>query len=311
MDGRAANGAAFNETVVFLNHFSDLHDPRQPGKVSYPLDEVLLLCLLAVLAGAKCFTEIALFGVKKLDLLRRFRPFKDGTPAHDHLGDILASLDAEQFQLCFVAWVAAVTGVPAGVIAIDGKTARRSGKKGNAKASVHMVSAFAARQRLVLGQVKVAERPMRSSQSQSCSTCWAIEGAIVTIDAMGCQRDIAQKIIGKKGPLTQRYVKRHAITGKALKSAVFAEFRSPIFILRLAGDFWERLSDGTPAPPDRPHCCVPQTLELGTTACRTGTLGKTQKSTFLNCVPKLVFRFEPARWFREQVRSPPARLSSA
>src|ERR1700678_86060 len=89
---------------------------------------------------------------------RRFRPFKDGTPAHDHLGDILATLNAEQFQACFVAWVAAVTGVPAGVIAIDGKTSRRSGKKGGAKASIHMVSAFAARQRLVLGQVKVAEK---------------------------------------------------------------------------------------------------------------------------------------------------------
>ena len=92
-----------------------------------------MLCLLAVLAGAECFTEIALFGTKKLALLRRFRPFKDGTPAHDHLGDILATLDAEQFQGCFAAWVAAVTGVPEGVVAIDGKTSRRSGRKGASK----------------------------------------------------------------------------------------------------------------------------------------------------------------------------------
>jgi len=83
----------------------------------YPLDEVLLLCLLA---GAEAFTDIARFGVKKLDLLRRFWPFRDGTPAHDHLGDIFATLDAEQFQQCFVAWVAALTGAPADVIAIDG-----------------------------------------------------------------------------------------------------------------------------------------------------------------------------------------------
>ena len=99
MDGAATDDTVFTETVVFLSHFKDLRDPRQPGKISYPLDEILLLCLLAVLAGAECFTEIALFGVKKLDLLRRFRPFKDGTPAHDHLGDILATLDAERFQL--------------------------------------------------------------------------------------------------------------------------------------------------------------------------------------------------------------------
>jgi predicted transposase YbfD/YdcC len=130
-------------------------------------------------------------------LLRRFRPFKDGTPAHDHLGDILATLDAEQFQSCFVAWVAAVAGVPAGVIAIDGKTLRRSGQKG-AKGAIHMVSAFAARQRLVLGQVKVAEKSNEIVAIPKLLEMMAIEGAIVTIDAMGCQRDIAQKVIDKK-----------------------------------------------------------------------------------------------------------------
>lgn len=198
MDGAATDCAAFAETVVFLGHFKDLRDPRQRGKVTYPLDEVLLLCLLAVLAGAECFTEIALFGTKKLALLRRFRPFKDGTPAHDHLGDILATLDADAFQNCFVAWVAAVAGVPAGVIAIDGKTVRRSGHKQGTKAAIHMVSAFAARQRLVLGQVKVAEKSNEILAIPKLLDMLAIEGAIITIDAMGCQRDIAQKIIDKK-----------------------------------------------------------------------------------------------------------------
>ena len=118
--------SAVDETVVFLNYFKDLHDPRQQGKVCYPLEEILLLCLLAVVAGAETITEIAIFGAKKLDLLRRFRSFRDGTPTHDHLGDILAVLDAGQFQSCFAAWVASITGIPEGVIAIDGKTSRRS-----------------------------------------------------------------------------------------------------------------------------------------------------------------------------------------
>jgi predicted transposase YbfD/YdcC len=95
-----------------------------------------------VLAGAETFTDIARFGDKKLSLLRRFRPFHDGTPPHDRIGDIFAALDAEQFQRCFVAWVASITGIPAGVI--------------------------------------------------------AIEGAIVTIDATGCQREIARAILDKK-----------------------------------------------------------------------------------------------------------------
>src|SRR3954449_12123295 len=143
--GATTDTGAFEETVVFLSYFKDLADPRQRGKISYPLDEILLLCLIAVLAGAETFVDIALFGTKKLALLRRFRPFSGGTPAHDHLGDILATLDAEQFQRCFVAWVAGRIGVPDAVIAIDGKTARRTK---NGRAAIHMVSAFAARQRL-------------------------------------------------------------------------------------------------------------------------------------------------------------------
>lgn len=178
MDDATTDCAALHEAVVVLSHFKDLRDPRQQGKVSYPLDEILLLCLFAVLAGAECFTEIALFGVKKLEFLRRFRPFRDGTPAHDHLGDILAALDAEQCQHCFVARVAALTGAPEGVIALDGKTVRRSGNKRSGKAAIHMVSAFAARQRLVLGQVKVAENPTRSWRSQSFSTCWPSKGRL-------------------------------------------------------------------------------------------------------------------------------------
>ena len=192
----SGDSGALGEAIVFLDYFKDLPDPRQLGKVIYPLDEVLLLCLLAVLAGSEAITDIARFGERKLELLRRFRPFRDGTPSHDHLGDILATLDAEQFQRCFVAWVVALTGVPADVIAIDGKTSRRS-KRGT-KEAIHMVSAFAARQRLVLGQVKVSDKSNEIVAIPALLEMMAIEGAIVTIDAMGCQRDIAAKIMAKK-----------------------------------------------------------------------------------------------------------------
>jgi predicted transposase YbfD/YdcC len=198
MEDATAACTAFDETVVFLRHFRELKDPRQQGKVDYPLAEILLLCLLAVLAGAETITDIALFGERKLALLRRFRPFAKGTPSHDHLGDILAVLDHEQFQRCFIAWVAALTGTPEGVIAIDGKTARRSGHKRKGQAPIHMVSAFAARQRLVLGQVKVAEKSNEITAIPKLLEMLAIEGAIVTIDAMGCQREIAQTIVDKK-----------------------------------------------------------------------------------------------------------------
>ncbi len=186
------------ETTVFLDYFKELPDPRQLGKVIYPLNEVLLLSLLAVLAGAETFTDIARFGEKKLALLRRFLPFADGAPPHDRLGDIFAALDAKAFQRCFVAWVAALTNTPAEVIAIDGKTSRRSYQKKGSKEPIHMVSAFVARQRLVLGQVKVNEKSNEIVAIPALLEMMAIEGAVVTIDAMGCQRDIAKKIIDKK-----------------------------------------------------------------------------------------------------------------
>lgn len=198
MSETAAKSGALSEAVVFLDYYRDFPDRRQAGKVMYPLEEVVLLSLLAVLAGAETFVDIARFGEKKLDLLRRFRPFHNGTPSHDHLGDIFAALDAEEFQRRFVAWVAALTGAGAEVIAIDGKTLRRSGHKKGAKAPIHMVSAFAARQRLALAQVKVADKSNEIVAIPKLLDMLAIEGAIVSIDAMGCQRAIAGKIVEKR-----------------------------------------------------------------------------------------------------------------
>ena len=184
-----------------MDYFSDLPDPRQLIKVVYPLDEVLLLSLLAVLAGAETFTDLARFGENKLDLLRRFRPFHNKTPTHDRLGEAFAAIDAERFQWCFVAWVAASTGISAEVIAIDGKTSRRSFKKTGEDTPIHIVSAFAARQRPVLGQVKVAEKSNEIIAIPQLLDMLVIEGAIITIDPMGCQHDIARKLSTKK-PIT-------------------------------------------------------------------------------------------------------------
>ena len=202
----AAGDEAIFEAIVFLDYFADLPDPRQLIKVIYPPGEVLLLALLAVLAGAETFTDIARFGENKLDLLRRFRPFLRETPPHDRLGEIFAALDAERFQSCwkhafgmqcFVAWVAAQTGIAAEVIATCGKTSRRAfAKKGDAP--VHIVSAFAARQRLVLGQIKVAEKSNEIIAIPKLLDMLVIEGAIITTCAMGCQREIARKVIAHK-----------------------------------------------------------------------------------------------------------------
>ena len=220
MESSADEIGALCETVAFLSYFNEMPDARQTGKVKYPLGEILLLCLLAVVAGAEAITDIARFGRLKLALLQRFLDFEDGTPAHDHLGDILASLDAEAFERCFVAWVAAQTGVPAGAIAADGKTLRRSGsktskKKKDLQGPIHIVSAFAARQRLVLGQVKVGEKSNEIVAIPKLLGMLAIEGAVVTIDAMGCQRDIAQTILDTKTASTGCWIWSSATTNAA------------------------------------------------------------------------------------------------
>ena len=185
---------AYDQIVEFLEHFDSLEDPRQRAKVLYPLEEILLLCLLGVLAGCESWVEIARFGEKKLALLRRFRPFKDGTPSHDQLGDIFAALDAEAFQRCFISWVASLTKIGADIIAIDGKTLRRSYQEGGAKAPIHMIAAWSARQNLVLGQKKVADKSNEITAIPELLDLITVKGATITIDAMGCQRAIAKKI---------------------------------------------------------------------------------------------------------------------
>lgn len=188
---------AISEGIVFLSYFSELPDRRQALKVRYPLEEVLLLCLVGMICDCNCVSEIARFGEKRLEFLRRFSRFVYGTPCEDQLGVILASLDVAAFQSCFARWVAQVSGKPAEVIAIDGKTSRRSGTKGN-KDALHMLSAFSARQKLVLGQMKVSEKSNEITAIPKLIDMLSIEGAVVTIDAMGCQREVARKIIDKK-----------------------------------------------------------------------------------------------------------------
>ena len=189
---------AYDQVVEWLEHFEDLEDPRQSGKVAYPLTEMLLQCLFAVLAGADGWVDVALFGRNKLVFLRRFAAFEQGTPSHDQFGNLFSALDAEGFQRCFIAWVASLAKLGPDIVAIDGKTLRRSYQEGGAKAPIHMISAFASRQRLVLGQRKVADKSNEITAIPELLDLLTVKGAIVTIDAMGCQKGIAKKIVEKE-----------------------------------------------------------------------------------------------------------------
>lgn len=182
----------------FLSHFDVMDDPRQTAKIVYPLNELFLLVVCALISGAQDWVLIALYGRKKLDLLRRFLPFEDATPSHDQLGILFSRLDMDQFQRCFVNWVADLHGPLEGVVAIDGKTLRRSFDTASNKAAIHMVSAWACEQKLVLGQRKVADKFNEITAIPELLELLTIKGAIVTIDAMGCQRKICQQIMDQE-----------------------------------------------------------------------------------------------------------------
>lgn len=194
----ANKGGAPSHRIGFLDHFSKLEDPRQINKSLYPLQEILLLVLCAVLSGADDWVAIALYGEKKLDFLRRFLPYENGTPSHDQLGYLFGRIDEKRFQQCFINWATCVRQAIKGVVAIDGKTLRRSFDEAGKKGAIHMVSAWCSEQNLVLGQVKVDEKSNEITAIPELLDLLQIHGAIVTIDAMGCQREIARQIIDKK-----------------------------------------------------------------------------------------------------------------
>ena len=182
----------------FLTHFQTVEDPRQQGKVLYPLEEILLLVLCGVISGADSWMSIALYGQNKLELLRRFLPIENGTPSHDQLGILFSRLDMEVFQSCFISWVASLNETLEGVVAVDGKTLRRSFDTNSNQVAIHMVSAWSCDQKLVLGQRKVDDKSNEITAIPELLELLNIEGAIVTIDAMGCQRKICKTINDKE-----------------------------------------------------------------------------------------------------------------
>lgn len=180
---------------ALLDHFSALDDPRQSWKVVYPLPEILLLILCGTLAGAEDFVEIERWGRRKLEFLRRLLPFEKGIASHDTLNDVMNALPAALFSDCFTAWVEALSDAEPDIVAIDGKTSRRA-RHGQIHA-LHLVSAWASRQRLVLGQQAVGQKSNEIDAIPLLLERLELTGALVTIDAIGCQRDIAEAITAR------------------------------------------------------------------------------------------------------------------
>ena len=177
---------------TLLDHFSGLQYPRQAWKVVYPLSEILLIVLCGTMAGAEVFADIERWAKRKLDFLKRFVPLSHGVPSHDTLNDVMNALPAQLFSECFTTWVESLRERAPDIVAIDGKTLRRAHAAGGAP--LHLVSAWASRQRLVLGREAVDKKSNEIVAIPLLLARLELEGALVTIDAIGCQKDIAEAI---------------------------------------------------------------------------------------------------------------------
>jgi len=182
----------------FITHFSVIEDPRIERCKKHQLIDILFLSVCAVLTGAEGWEDIEDFGLAKLDWLRKYLPFENGIPKHDTIARVLSRLNANSIQTCFIQWVQSIAQeVEADVIAIDGKTARRSFTTKERKNPLHMVSAWSCGHGLVLGQQKVENKSNEITAIPKLLDLLDVKGCTITLDAMGCQHQITEQIVNK------------------------------------------------------------------------------------------------------------------
>lgn len=186
-------------SLSLVESFSSIEDPRVERHKLHKLIDIIVLTICAVVSGSDGWESIAQFGEEKEDWLRQWIALENGIPSHDCIARVMARIPASEMTDCFIAWVKSVADLTEGeVVAIDGKTLRRSYNKKDKLGAVHMVSAWANQSGLSLGQIKTEEKSNEITAIPALLDLLEVKGCIITIDAMGCQTEIAAKIIEKK-----------------------------------------------------------------------------------------------------------------
>ena len=189
---------AYQETSV-SQCFKELTDPRVIGRSQHYLSDILTIVLCAVISGADGFNDIEMFGRCKESFFRTFLELPNGIPSHDTINRVMSMLSPDDFSKCFMEWVKSLSKRISGIVAIDGKTLRSSFHDAESRDCLHMVSAWSVENGLVLGQVRTNEKSNEITAIPILLSLLDIEGCVVTIDAMGCQTEIAQKILDGGG----------------------------------------------------------------------------------------------------------------
>lgn len=183
-----------------MEHISIIPDYRQPWKVEHKLSDILLLTICAVISGAEGWEDIEDFGNAHFDLLKQYSDFEYGIPVHDTIARVVACINPKKFHECFINWMRDCHSSDDGdIIAIDGKTLRHSYDKSRRRGAIHVISAFSTMNSLVLGQIKTDEKSNEITAIPELVNMLDIKGKIITTDAMGCQKDIAEKIRSQGG----------------------------------------------------------------------------------------------------------------
>ncbi|WP_346293798.1 ISAs1 family transposase [Sphaerothrix gracilis] len=186
------------ESGSLLAHFERLEDPRVEYLVEHRLIDIIALTICAVICGADSWVEIEAYGHSKAEWLKSFLSLPNGIPSHDTISRLFAMLDPDQLQNSFASWIEAIAQLSEGeVVAIDGKSVRRSYDRGKGKGAIHMVSAWASENRLVLAQLKVDSKSNEITAIPQLLKVLDLKGCIVTLDAMGAQTAIAQQIVAQ------------------------------------------------------------------------------------------------------------------
>ena len=198
MSGHVVRSDGEGRGASVMDRFQDLEDPRIERSKRHGLLDIITIAICAVICGADSWVFVEMFDKSKEEWFRTFLDLPNGIPSHDTFGDVFSRLDPDRFQECFMEWSQAVADLlPGEVVAIDGKTVRRSHDKRAGRQAIHLVSAWAAANTLTLGQVKTDQKSNEITAIPRLLELLELNGCIVTIDAMGCQKEISQGILDR------------------------------------------------------------------------------------------------------------------
>jgi predicted transposase YbfD/YdcC len=297
----------FLVSASIVEHFAPLEDPRIDRNKRHELIDIVLLTICAVVSGADGWEAIEDFGQEKLDWLRRFVPFRNGVPSHDCIANVVSRLSPKGFQACLLSWTGAVAHVIDGeVIAVDGKAARGSRDRKRGRGPLHMVSAWACANRLVLGQEATQAKSNEITAIPKLLELLELRGCLVTIDAMGCQTAIAAQIVAQGAD----YVLGLKGNQSALQEAVedFWAVAQAADFAHVAYDFTEEvdkdhgrlevrrywISEELRTLPDTARWVGLRSIGMVERTCITGDTQSVERRYFINSIPAAAPRFAQA-----------------